>query len=85
VLPAVPAPPGLMTVLIGGEPAAVVGSVHACVVVPHAALGPANRVLPGVPRRVEVGGLELACMGDKTSCGAQIVTGAFTVVVGGGL
>ena len=85
LLPPVPPVPGAVTVLIEGRPAAVVGSVHACVVVPHAAMGPANRVLPamGPPRTVLIGGLPVACVGDQTSCGAKIVTGAFNVMIGG--
>ncbi|MEU9078357.1 PAAR domain-containing protein [Kitasatospora sp. NPDC004745] len=81
-------PPGALaveTVLIGGRPAAVAGSLHACV--PHVELGPANVVLPdlGAVARGEVliGGLPAARMGDKTACGARILTGAFTVLIGG--
>jgi uncharacterized Zn-binding protein involved in type VI secretion len=87
LLPPVPPSPRLMTVLIEGKPAAVVGSVHECVVPQHAVLGPANRVLPamGPPRMVLVAGLPLACVGDRTVCGANILTGAPTVLVGGGL
>jgi uncharacterized Zn-binding protein involved in type VI secretion len=85
LLPPVPPPPGLVTVLIEGRPPAVVGSVHACV--PHVELGPANRVLPpaGLPRLVLVAGLPVACVGDPTVCEAKILTGALTVMVGGGL
>ena len=43
------------TVLIGGMPAAVVGSTHVCVVPPHAALGPANVIMPGPPGRQRPG------------------------------
>ncbi|MFJ2582603.1 PAAR domain-containing protein [Kitasatospora aureofaciens] len=81
-------PPGAVavaTVLIGGRPAAVVGSLHACV--PHVELGPANLVEPqpgtvtgGV---VLIGGLPAARLGDKTTCGATITTGAFNVLIGG--
>jgi uncharacterized Zn-binding protein involved in type VI secretion len=85
VLPPVPPPPRLATVLIEGKPAAVVGGVHACVIPQHAALGPGNRVLPGVPRTVLVAGLPVALVGDQTSCGAQIEAGALTVSIGGGL
>ena len=85
LLSPVPPVPGLMTVFIEGKPAAVVGSVHECVIPQHAALGPANRVLPsmGTPPTVLVAGLPLACVGDQTTCGAEIVTGALTVTVGG--
>ena len=87
VLPPVPPLPALLTVLIEGKPAAVAGSLHECVVPPHAALGPTNRVLPamGPPRTVLIGGLPVACVGDQTSCGAKIVVGAFNVLIGGAL
>ncbi|MFB7910671.1 PAAR domain-containing protein [Kitasatospora sp. NPDC056076] len=81
-------PPGALkvaTVLIGGRPAAVAGTVHACV--PHVEMGPANLVEPdpgGVTRGVVlIGGLPAARMRDKTTCGAQIVAGAFNVLIGG--
>lgn len=85
-----PPPPAaaarIATVLIGGRPAAVVGTVHACVVPPHAALGPANVVIPSPPRpggQVLIGGLPAACVGDRTSCGANIALGAPNVFIGG--
>ncbi|MBD0742323.1 PAAR domain-containing protein [Streptomyces sp. CBMA152] len=81
-------PPGAITVatvLIGGRPAAVVGSLHECV--PHVELGPANLVLPSpaglLTGEVLIGGLPAARMRDRTTCGAQIVSGAFDVLIGG--
>ncbi|WP_327065019.1 PAAR domain-containing protein [Kitasatospora sp. NBC_01250] len=81
-------PPGAIavaTVLIGGRPAAVTGSLHACV--PHVELGPANVVMPGVGAVaggvVLIGGLPAARMGDQTACGAKIIAGAFDVLIGG--
>ncbi|MFE7619376.1 PAAR domain-containing protein [Streptomyces sp. NPDC057496] len=83
-------PPGAVavaTVLIGGRPAAVAGSLHVCVIPPHAALGPGNVVLPNpaaaVGGQVLIGGLPAARMRDSTSCGAQIITGAMNVLIGG--
>lgn len=79
-------PPGAVkveTVLIGGRPAAVAGSLHACV--PHVELGPANVVLAPPTARVLIGGLPAARMRDQTACGAHIVTGAFDVLIGGAL
>ncbi|MFJ8312980.1 MULTISPECIES: PAAR domain-containing protein [unclassified Streptomyces] len=83
-------PPGALavaTVLIGGRPAAVTGSLHECVVPPHLALGPANLVLPNpaglLSGEVLIGGLPAARMRDQTTCGAQIVSGAFDVLIGG--
>ncbi|MEV8629644.1 PAAR domain-containing protein [Streptomyces sp. NPDC051079] len=84
-------PPGaaasVATVLIGGLPAAVVGSLHVCVVPPHAATGPANVVLPSpaglVSGAVLIGGLPAARARDRTACGATILTGAPNVLIGG--
>jgi uncharacterized Zn-binding protein involved in type VI secretion len=76
------------TVLIGGLPAAVVGSLHVCVVPTHVPLGPANVILPRlgaslVTGQVLIGGLPAACVGAKTVCDATILAGAFTVLIGG--
>ncbi|WP_299539795.1 PAAR domain-containing protein [uncultured Streptomyces sp.] len=83
-------PPGAVlvpTVLIGGRPAAVVGSLHACV--PHVALGPANVVMPNpaavVRGPVLIGGLPAARVGDPTTCGARIRSGLMNVLIGGPL
>ncbi|HEX6356357.1 PAAR domain-containing protein [Actinophytocola sp.] len=86
--PPPPAAAQVSTVFIGGRPAAVVGSVHACVVPTHAPLGPANVIMPGPPRPTGttlIGGLPAACVGDRTTCGANIVVGALNVVIGGAL
>ncbi|MER5544291.1 PAAR domain-containing protein [Streptomyces sp. NPDC001118] len=84
-------PPGaamaVARVLIGGRPAAVVGSLHTCVMPPHAALGPANVILPNpaalVSGEVLIGGLPAARAGDTTACGATIQIGALNVLIGG--
>ncbi|MER5890678.1 PAAR domain-containing protein [Streptomyces sp. NPDC001941] len=84
-------PPGAAakvdTVLIGGRPAAVVGSLHVCVIPPHAALGPGNVVMPNpaalTKGAVLIGGLPAARMNDQTTCGAKIVLGAMNVQIGG--
>lgn len=83
-----PPPPAAATVsrvLIGGKPAAVTGSQHLCPVPPHAAMANANVLMPGVRPSgvVLIGGFPAACMGDRTSCGAVVVAGAPTVVIGG--
>ncbi|MFM9446800.1 PAAR domain-containing protein [Streptomyces acidiscabies] len=75
------------TVLIGGRPAAVVGSLHTCAMPPHLALGPANVVIPNpaglTSGVVLIGGLPAAKARDKTACGATIVMGAMNVLIGG--
>jgi uncharacterized Zn-binding protein involved in type VI secretion len=76
------------TVLIEGKPAAVVGSTHICVIPPHAALGPANVIMPSpgaATSQVLIGGLPAARVGDRTTCQANIVMGALTVLIGGAL
>ncbi|MEU1297165.1 PAAR domain-containing protein [Streptomyces sp. NPDC005840] len=82
-----PAAAAVVRVLIGGLPAAVVGSVHTCAVPPHLLLGPGNVVLPDpaalVSGEVLIGGLPAARMRDKTTCGAMIVGGALNVLIGG--
>ncbi|MET9442407.1 PAAR domain-containing protein [Streptomyces sp. NPDC006610] len=74
-------------VLIGGRPAAVVGSVHACATPPHALLGPGNVVLPNpaaaASGAVLIGGVPAARARDRTTCGAMILTGAPNVLIGG--
>ncbi|MEW2546291.1 PAAR domain-containing protein [Streptomyces sp. NPDC047002] len=77
------------SVLIGGLPAAVEGSLHVCPIVPHAALGPADVILPNPAALVRgvvlIGGLPAARTGDKTACGAQLLPGAVSVEIGGPL
>lgn len=71
------------TVLIEGKPAAVVGSLHVCVVPKDAVLGPLNVVKPRVGGQVRIGGVPAARLGDTTTCDATVITGAFTVHIGG--
>ncbi|BFO14753.1 PAAR domain-containing protein [Streptomyces sp. KM77-8] len=75
------------TVLIGGRPAAVVGSLHVCVVPPHVLMGPANVILPSpaglTSGPVLIGGLPAARARDRTACGATVLPGALNVVIGG--
>lgn len=80
--PGVISPPGIPTVLIGGMPAATVGSLHLCSFPPPAVHPPTPIVPPGCPT-VLIGGLPAARMGDMTGCGAPIVLGCFTVMIGG--
>jgi uncharacterized Zn-binding protein involved in type VI secretion len=73
------------SVLIGGQPAAVVGSLHVCPL--HAELGPANVIIPSPGTTtagvVLIGGLPAARVGDRTACQANVITGALTVLIGG--
>ncbi|MGW5210628.1 PAAR domain-containing protein [Streptomyces sp. NPDC004051] len=84
-------PPGaaaaVARVLIGGRPAAVVGSLHTCPMPPHAVLGPANVIMPDpaalAAGAVLIGGLPAARARDRTTCGATVLTGAPDVLIGG--
>ncbi|GAA2751243.1 MULTISPECIES: PAAR domain-containing protein [Kitasatospora] len=80
--PGVIGPPGVPTVLIGGLPAAVVGTPHVCSFPPPAVHPPSAIAPPGCPT-VLIGGLPAARMGDLAACGAPVVTGCPTVLIGG--
>ena len=78
--PGATAGPGVPTVLIAGQPAAVVGDVHTCgAPTPHLTTSP--MIGPGSPT-VLIGGRPALRMGDAATCGAKIVTGAPTVLIG---
>ena len=81
--PGVIGPPGVVSVLIGGRPAATVGTPHACMfpgVVPHP---PTAIVPPGCPT-VLIGGMPAARVGDLSGCGSAILPpGAPDVLIGG--
>lgn len=67
-------PPGEVTVLIGGMPAAKVGDMCVCV-------GPPDSIVAG-SSTVLIGGMPAARMGDSTSHGGTIVLGEPTVLIG---
>ena len=81
--PGVIGPPGVLTVLIGGQPAATGGTPHICSfpgVVPH----PPNAIVPPGCPTVLIGGMPAARVGDMTGCGAPILPpGCLTVLIGG--
>ena len=66
-------PPGAVTVLIGGLPAARVSDMCVCV-------GPPDVIAMG-STKVVIGGLPAARMGDLTAHGGTIVLGCFTVMI----
>ncbi len=68
-------PPGLPTVMIGGMPAATVGTMCTCV-------GPPDSIIMG-STTVMIGGKPAARMGDSTAHGGSIVIGCPTVMIGG--
>lgn len=67
-------PPGSPTVLIGGMPAAVVGSMCVCT-------GPPDSIVMG-STTVLIGGQPAARMGDSTAHGGTIIAGLPTVLIG---
>ncbi len=77
----------VVRVLIGGRPAAVVGSLHVCP--QHPELGPANVILPNPAALttgvVLIGGLPAARARDTTACTATVTLGAVNVLIGGAL
>jgi uncharacterized Zn-binding protein involved in type VI secretion len=80
--PGIIAGPGIPTVLIGGEPAAVVGTPHICALPPTAGPHPPTPVAKG-SATVLIGGSPAARMGDVAGCGSPIVAGAPNVLIGG--
>jgi uncharacterized Zn-binding protein involved in type VI secretion len=67
-------PPGEPTVLIGGQPAAVLGDMCTCA-------GPPDSIVAG-SGTVLIGGKPAARMGDSTGHGGSIVVGLPTVLIG---
>jgi uncharacterized Zn-binding protein involved in type VI secretion len=67
--------PGVPTVLIGGQPASVVGDSAIC-------LGPPDSILMG-SSTVMIGGQPAARLGDTTAHGGTIMLGCPTVMIGG--
>lgn len=68
-------PPGAVTVMIGGLPAARAGDLCTCV-------GPPDSILLG-STTVLIGGMPAARMGDTTVHGGSIIIGCPTVIIGG--
>jgi uncharacterized Zn-binding protein involved in type VI secretion len=68
-------PPGAPTVLIGGMPAANMGTMATCV-------GPPDSIVMG-SATVMIGNKPAARLGDTTAHGGNIVVGCFTVLIGG--
>jgi len=68
-------PPGAVTVLIGGMPAARMGDLCTCT-------GPPDSIILG-STTVLIGGQAAARMGDMTAHGGNIILGCPTVLIGG--
>jgi len=80
--PGTVAGPGVATVLIAGQPAAVMGDLHACAMPPTAGPHPPNPFVKA-STTVLIGGRGALRIGDTSGCGGAIVSGAFTVLIGG--
>lgn len=80
--PGVVAGPGVATVLVVGMPAAVLGDQHACSLPPPAGPHPPSPFVRG-SATVLVGQRPMLRTGDTAGCGAPVVLGAPTVLVGG--
>jgi uncharacterized Zn-binding protein involved in type VI secretion len=74
--------PGCLTVLIAGQPAARLGDMHACSMPPTAGPHPPTAIVQG-SSTVLIGGQPAARLGDTVGCGAVIIKGAATVLIGG--
>lgn len=75
-------PSPVPTVLIGGAPAAVVGTPHMCSFPGSPPHPPSVIAPPGCPT-VLIGGRPAARVGDLSACGSPILAGAVTVLIGG--
>ena len=74
--------PGVNSVLIGGQPAAVQGTNHTCAMPPDAGPHSPSPIARG-STTVFIGGSQAARVGDTASCGSPIVAGEPTVLIGG--
>jgi uncharacterized Zn-binding protein involved in type VI secretion len=75
-------PPGVPTVLIGGVPAAVVGTQTICTMPPPAGPHGVTPIVPPGSTTVLIGNRPAARLGDLAGCGQSIVAGAPTVLIG---
>jgi uncharacterized Zn-binding protein involved in type VI secretion len=73
--------PGVPSVVIGGQVAAVLDDVHACAFPPPGGPHPPNPVAVG-STSVVIGGRPAARAGDTTGCGARIALGCPNVDIG---
>lgn len=72
--------PGVPTVLLGGQPAAVAGDLHVCPIPPPGHV-PTVSPFPMGSAAVLVGGRPLLRVGDVCLCGASAAVGAPTILV----
>ncbi|MEV5971709.1 PAAR domain-containing protein [Streptomyces sp. NPDC051921] len=80
VHPGMLGPPGVPSVLIGGQPAATVGTAHVC---SSPAAHPPSALAPPGSTTVLIGGRPAARVGDLSGCGSAVVSGCASVLIGG--
>jgi len=73
--------PGVSTVLIGGQPAAVAGDMHVCPLPPNSHQ-PTVSVFPAGSATVLIGGKPALRTTDACICGAMAAFGDPTVMIG---
>ncbi|MFN3996977.1 PAAR domain-containing protein [Algoriphagus sp.] len=73
--------PGNSTVLISGMPAATLGDTHICGLAPNVHQPNSSPFIEGSVS-VFIGGKPALRVGDRTGCGATVVVGASTVLIG---
>lgn len=74
--------PGVRSVILAGRPAAVAGDTHICALPPKAGPHPPNPFVGG-SRSVLIGGRPALRLGDRAACGASILSGSTTILIGG--
>ena len=72
--------PGVSTVLVGGQPAAVAGDMHVCVLPPNGHQ-PTASAFPMGSTTVLIGGRPALRSSDACLCGAMAAVGAPTVLI----
>lgn len=72
--------PGCATVLVGGLPAAVVGDLHVCPITPNQPHPPSPFAAGSTT--VLIGGMPALRAGDAAGCGAGLIIGCPTVMIG---
>jgi uncharacterized Zn-binding protein involved in type VI secretion len=80
--PGIVSGPGTPTVIITGLVAASAGDMHVCMMPPLAGPHP-TAPFPKGSINVLIGGRSALRLGDPSACGATIISGAPTVLIGG--
>ncbi len=73
--------PGNPNILIGGRPAAVLGDTHICALPPSGHQPTVSTFVVG-SSTVFIGGVPAVRAGDSCGCGASVVIGDPTVIIG---